>query len=103
MSANSAGRPWWHGLTFRLSVRAVLILVLTVGIVMWTALAPGLERHRATTLILRHRGSYLYDYQFKPPSLFFQNPRSPYPNWARRALGDEHFHHVTLVLTRQEN
>src|SRR5262245_54317212 len=100
MSATSPDRPWWHRLTIRLSVRALLSLVFAFGVVVWIAIAPGLERHRATTLILRHRGSYVYDYQFMPPSRFFKNPQSPYPTWARKALGDEQFHQVTLADIR---
>jgi len=101
MSAAASDRPWWHRLSIRLSVRSALILVFGIGFALWIALAPGLERHRATMLILQHSGSYLYDYQFMPPSRFFKNPQSPYPTWARKALGDEHFHHITLVDIRK--
>lgn len=98
MSTTTPARPWWHRFAIRLSVRALLALVLAVGIVAWLLVAPGFERHRATGLIRRHNGTYLHDYQFSPLSGYAKNPRSPYPAWARKALTDDHFHDVTLVF-----
>jgi hypothetical protein len=92
---------WWKRLPVRLSLRALMILVLVIGG------GLGWKANRARTqlwsveAIRSSKGSVFYDFQYTgdevSPQPFTRNKEPSAPKWLRNALGDEYFQEVTRV------
>ncbi len=84
----------------RWSVRALMLLVLVVGLpIGWKARRASLQR-RAVAEVRRVGGFVEYDWQAPSPvtgGAWVQKIEPDTPAWARRALGDEYFQEVVRV------
>ena len=76
-----------------LSVRALMVVVLVLAVGLGWIANRSHPRRVAVAKIREAGGSVKFDYEFansKP----IKGGASPYPNWARKALGDESFHNI---------
>jgi hypothetical protein len=97
-SSSHTTRHWWKRLPVRLSLRALMFLVLVfAGGLGWIIHRARVQR-RAVVAIVRLGGAVQYDWQFGGSSLAPIKATGPTaPTWLRKALGDEYFQAVSSV------
>jgi hypothetical protein len=84
-------RPW-----LRFSIRAVMLLVLVVGVLLGRHVNKARKQHAAVAAVQRAGGWVHYDYEFVNGKL--TRGQSPWaPRWLRQMVGDEFFQNVRQV------
>jgi Leucine Rich repeat len=90
---------------FRLSLRALMVIVLVSGgLIGWKANRAHTQR-RAVEAIKAINGNVVYDFQYAgndvlTPAPFSARKEPDAPKWLRNLLGDEYFQEVTMVDIR---
>ncbi len=94
-------RPWWR---FRLSLRAMMALVLVIALPLGWKVRRAATQRRAVAAVVALGGQITYEDQIDP----LGRPRLPHrpwgPAWLRSFLGDEFFREVAWVhfVSRQQ-
>jgi hypothetical protein len=87
---------------FRVSVRALMVLVLiTGGGLGWVIYRARVQREAVAT-ITRAGGHVGYSWQRSNGAFVFPVPKSPWPDWLRRRLGPDFLDTVTYVYLQGE-
>jgi hypothetical protein len=96
---NISPRPprWWKRLPARLSVRALMILVLILGCGLGWVVHRAHVQREAIAAIERAGGSVGYSWQLSNGMPVPNRPKPPGPGWARRLLGPDFFDTATSV------
>ena len=95
MDSLSPPKRWWKRLPARLSVRALMLLILAAACGLGWIVHRARVQRSAVQAILARGGMVEYDYQFgaaKNRSL--STGTTSWPNWLREVLGDDYFHSV---------
>lgn len=79
------------------SVRALMLLVLAIGLVLGWKINRAKTQKRAVALIEKAGGSVVHDYSFDGTHPYKNRESPPAPAWLRARLGDEFFQEVTSV------
>ncbi len=92
--ASARSRPWWR---VRLSLRAMMVLVLVIGAPLgWQARRASIQR-RAVATVLSLSGKVSYEDEIDA-SGYPRRPHRPWgPRWLRGLIGDEFFQEVAWV------
>ena len=100
-------RPWWQRLPLRISVRALMILVLIHGAVLGWVVYRAHAQRDAVIAIRSCGGQVTYDWQLKrlPNGNAQLDPagRPKAPKWLLDYLGYDFFGHVEHVVLGQKN
>src|SRR5438045_3013968 len=92
MPEQPSPKTWRHRL--RISVRALIVLVLVLGGGLGWIVHRARVQGEAVAAIRRAGGSYYYDWQYtNRKSGPFARPR--WPDWLVARIGDDYFGHVT--------
>lgn len=106
MQAPAQSRRWWHRIPTRLSVRALMALVLFLSVALsWIVNRAHVQRDAVaaiTTPRRNTRGSVYYDWQFVAGK-FVEDARPRGPKWLRDALGPDVFDTVVIVDIEGDN
>ena len=86
-------RPW----RYRVSLRALMTLILVVAAALGWRVNRAHTQARAVARVKQAGGLVVYDYQFDGTYLYKNNPSPRVPAWLRRMVGNEHFQEVTKV------
>jgi hypothetical protein len=84
---------WRRHLRFR--TRALIIVVLAIGIWLACVAESVREQRRVKEMILSHDGRLAYE--FEPPTVTRYTRKTFVPFWLRRMIGEDYFHDVTWV------
>jgi hypothetical protein len=85
---------------FRLSLRALLLLVALACV--WMAIESSQARAQKRTVqwVIQNGGKVRYDWQYRRQGKPLVEPTPPGPRWLRRLIGDDYFQTVTHVWLR---
>jgi hypothetical protein len=86
----------------RLSVRALMVLVLIFGGGLGWVIHRAQVQHDAVAAIKRAGGKIAYSWQWSKGLPVFPIPKPPWPDWVRRVLGPDFFDTVTYVRLQGE-
>jgi hypothetical protein len=96
----------------KISVRVLMLLVLTVGVLLAWRVNRARRQREAVEAVKEFGGEVYYDFEFvtgplkTPQATWGPNPRwgrqtpgrnPPAPNWLRRTVGDEYFQEIAYV------
>ncbi len=91
-------KPWWRRLAFRLSVRALIVVVLAIGVGLGWVVHRARTQRMAVAAIQRAGGKVEYDWEWtdkstSPPT----KPAKPWPKWLVDAVGVDYLADVVSI------
>ena len=94
MTQPSEKRPWYRRLVFRISLRALFVLVLLIGCLLGWVRSISRTQREIVAAVEKAGGSVVYDLK----SNTLGNVASQYcPGWLVKLLGDDFFWNVTTI------